>query len=305
MRPHRDALHSIHQPVLLRETLRELSLAPGLVVVDATVGGGGHSQEILPRLESGGLLIGVDRDPLMVQRAEHRLQPIAARVHESRYQLRQGSYVDLPNILAELQIASVDRVLADLGLSSDQLADASRGFGISTTGPLDLRFDPECGEPAAAWLARATASELTETFQRYGEEPMAGPIADEIVRRRRTSPVRVVGDLVDAVVSVTGPPRRGESHPATRVFQAVRIAINEELQHVARFVDEILPGILKGGGRAVIITFHSLEDRIVKQAFRQRETWEPLSKKPIVATSAERRHNPRSRSAKLRAAVRL
>lgn len=302
MRPHRRSDSAVHVPVLREAVLQYLDLKPGLTLVDATVGAGGHSLDILDQITPGGTLIGIDRDPMMLEMAARRLQ-LSPGFDPQHHRLFQGSYVTLPDILAELNMQRVDRVLADLGLSSDQLADPERGFGFRTAGPLDLRFDVSQGEPAYQILQSRSADELAAIFREYGEERHSQAIARRIVESRRHSPIHTADDLVRVVESVSSR-GRGGTHAATRVFQALRIAVNQELEHVASFVTDILPHVLAPGGRAAIITFHSLEDRIVKNALRSREVWEPVTKKPITATAAERRHNPRSRSAKLRVAVR-
>ena len=299
MRPSRRDQSAIHQPVLAHELRELLALEPGLRVVDVTVGAGGHSRQILEQIRPGGLLIGVDRDPMMLQFAGKELGVPANDVI-----LVQSSYVAIPEILAEQQIAGVDRVLADLGLSSDQLADESRGFSFHAEGPLDLRFDASTGETAAELLQRASAEELRRIFREYGEEPFSDRIAEAIIKSRRRTPVHTAQQLADLVTETV--PRRRESakHPATLVFQALRIAVNDELQQVSELVGLILPRVVVSGGRVAIITFHSLEDRIVKRAFRDKSVWQPVNTKPVTASSVERRQNPRSRSAKLRVAVR-
>lgn len=288
---------TLHQPVLLREVLTALELEPGLVVVDGTVGGGGHSRKILDRIGETGTLIGLDRDPMMLKLAETRLT--AANCH-----LHQASYFDMPRVLKEQNLGEVDRVLLDLGLSSDQLADASRGFGFASEGPLDLRFDPTQGQPAWEWMSHQSEEELIHVLETFGEERFSRAIAQEIIQRRKTNPVQSAKDLVDAVEQAIpeSARRSARKHPATRVFQALRIAVNQELQHVETAVNETLLQVLKPGGRAVVITFHSLEDRIVKDAFRDESQWHNLTPHPIIASPTEQRINPRSRTAKLRAA---
>lgn len=300
MRPPRRDPFPIHRPVLPREVQELLDLSPGLIVVDATVGAGGHSRDILEHIQPGGLLIGIDRDSMMLNFATRALG-----VPHPNVALHQSSYVELPGILAEHKISGVDRVLADLGLSSDQLADVSRGFSFESEGPLDLRFDTSSGIPASELLAISSTEELSHFFSEYGEEPFSDQIAAAIVRGRRSSPVQTSRDLAALVESAI--PRRAHSgkHPATRVFQALRIIVNQELQHVAEFVEQVLPEAIVPGGRAAIITFHSLEDRLVKRAFREKTVWRSVTTKPVTASSVERRQNPRSRSAKLRVAVRI
>ena len=289
---------SRHRPVMLRETLRALALEPGLVVVDGTVGGGGHSQEILPKIVPSGRLIGLDRDPMMLEFAARRL------ASSPEHELHQASYADLRRILDESSFDGVDRVLLDLGLSSDQLADESRGFSFQAEGPLDLRFDTSMGMPASELLASSSIDELQHLLETYGEEPRAAMIAKELRRdsaRLATMTGRELGERVAEIVGRSA--QRGGSHPATRLFQALRIAVNGELDELHRMLHEVLPACLRSGGRAVIITFHSLEDRMVKEAFRNREIWIDVGK-PIKPTPSEERINPRARSAKIRVASR-
>ncbi len=292
---------AVHTPVLLRDVQRVLELQPGLVVVDGTVGAGGHARMIVSQIGDTGMLIGLDRDPMMLRLAAAVL-PVSERVI-----LRQASYVELTDVLKQLGIPTVDRVLLDLGLSSDQLADESRGFGFRAEGPLDLRFDTRRGRPASELLATATVDELEHWLKEYGEDPESGRIARCLVKRAATNPILTGADLANAVAECLGIKRRepGDKNPATRVFQALRIAVNQELDHVKRGLEESLFRSLKPGGLAAVISFHSLEDRIVKQEFRRADRWDCLTAKPIVASHQEQRVNPRSRSAKLRVARKL
>lgn len=297
--PDPDA-RAVHLPVLLREVLQQLRLEPGLIVVDGTVGAGGHSREMLKILGQNGRLIGLDRDPMMLDHA-------AKALSGANVTLKQASYLELPDVLNQLGLASVDRILLDLGLSSDQLADESRGFGFFSQGPLDLRFDISKGQPAVQLLAESDAARLAQIFSDYGEEPLARPLADYLVKRRATHPIRSGRDLAEAVVSCPAVRKQGtggrDKHPATRIFQALRIAVNQELEHVQRGISGSAYAALKPGGLLAVITFHSLEDRIVKNEFRNSQRWDNLTSKPIVASPQEERFNPRSRSAKLRVAM--
>ena len=292
---------AVHIPVLLREVQKELDLKPGLVVVDGTVGAGGHSRMIVKEIGDSGLLVGLDRDPMMLGHAAKAL-PVSDRVI-----LRQASYVELPEVAAELGLTGVDRILLDLGLSSDQLADQSRGFGFTATGDLDLRFDTSRGQPAYQLLATATVQELESWLKDYGEETESRRIAAALVKRASVQPIQTGIDLADAVSDSLGIKRRqlGEKHPATRVFQALRIVVNQELEHVRRGLEKSLFESLNPGGLAAVISFHSLEDRIVKQEFRRADRWTSVTSKPIVASHQEQRVNPRSRSAKLRVARKI
>jgi 16S rRNA (cytosine1402-N4)-methyltransferase len=293
----RPAVRAVHIPVLLKETLAALELRPGMTVVDGTVGAGGHSRKIIEEIRPGGRLIGLDRDPMMLRLASENLGEAADIV------LKQSSYAELDAVLDELAVPSVDRVLVDLGLSSDQLADRERGFGFKIGGTLDLRFDVRQGRPASELLRTADVQELTDIFRDYGEESNAHRIAHAIVQQRVANRIETAEQLA-RIVEQASPGRRGDTHPATRVFQALRIAVNEELEQLQRLLSDVAPRRLNAGGRLVVISFHSLEDRYVKDAFRERERWEPLTKKPVTATPTEERLNPRSRSAKLRCAVR-
>lgn len=311
---------SVHVPVMPREVLQHLQLSPGLTVLDGTAGAGGHSSLILKQISPGGCLIAFDRDPMMLKLATDKLESEAKAATDVRREMVRSSYINAPEVLKDLGIDRVDRVLLDLGLSSDQLADRERGFGFDAGGPLDMRFFCEEGFSAGELLAKWSPSEMADVFRTFGEEPAADRLADEIVRRRTAgAPVRTTEDLEDCyrVVTASGNRTAGREksgrdsgirtskNPATRVFQALRIATNQELQHVELMISAILPQILNVGGIAVILTFHSLEDRIIKNAMKGQQGWHVLTKTPLEATPAEIRLNPRSRSAKLRAVQRI
>ncbi len=302
MSQRRQAPAVVHVPVLRRQVVEQLDLRPGITVVDATVGAGGHSRDIIERISPGGRLVGMDRDPLMLGLAARTLSEVAVR--DVAVEMEHSSYVDLPEHLAKRHLSTVDRLLADLGLSSDQLADESRGFSFRSEGPLDLRFDVSQGRPASVLLNELGEQELSDLFERYGEERHSREVARAVVHSRRQSSSFTPRRLAELVAQVLPGPSQNQIHSATRVFQALRIAVNDELRHVERLLDEVLPQCLVAGGRAVLISFHSLEDRLIKQAFRRNETWELLTRKPIVPTPGEIRNNPRSRSAKLRVAIR-
>lgn len=274
-----------------------------MTVVDGTVGAGGHSSKIAPKIAPHGKLIGLDRDPMMLAFAEEKLALVSPP--SSLVSLFQSSYANLPEVLKSHGLTQIDRLLVDLGLSSDQLADRERGFGFAAGGPLDMRFDTRSGISAAEFLRTASVEEITRVFRDWGEEPAAAPLAQAIVGNRKFEPVETAAELVAVVEKVlkVRDTQQG-SHPATRVFQALRIHVNRELDQLSRFLDTILPGVLRPGGRAVVITFHSIEDRIVKQAFRDSEVWELVNKKPVVASPTEVRLNPRCRTAKLRCVIR-
>ena len=290
---------AVHVPVLLREVLAQLELQPGQIVVDGTVGAGGHSREIITRLRPAGRLIGLDRDPLMLGHATRA-------VTGEDVQLLHFSYRDLRAVLDTLGLTTVDRVLLDLGLSSDQLADCERGFGFDAGGQLDMRFDVSQGRSAAEWLAAASEAELADAFARWGEVPHSRGLAAAIVLHRRSRSIETAEDLLEVIRTASGrsAAKADIRALAAPVFQAIRIAVNDELSHLGTFLTDGLPRCVGPGGRVAIITFHSLEDRLVKQAFRPEHGWTPTTKKPLEPTPSETRVNPRSRSAKLRVAVR-
>lgn len=287
-----------HVSVLPAEVLEYLAPAPGQVLVDATVGAGGHARLLAERVAPTGRLIGLDQDPAMLALARPRLDGLPVT-------LVQANFDQLGQVLANLHLAAVDGVLADLGVCSDQLDAAERGLSFQQPGPLDMRLDPTQGEPASALLQRLNERDLADLFWQYGEERFSRRIARRIVEVRRHEPLATTEQLADLVRRCVPRPkgRRQAIDPATRVFQALRIAINDELGALDRLL-AVLPRHVKPGGRAVLISFHSLEDRRVKHAFRDRAVWEVLTRKPVQATAEELARNPRARSAKLRAAVR-
>jgi 16S rRNA (cytosine1402-N4)-methyltransferase len=288
-----------HQPVLPAEVLHFLEPSQGQTIVDATVGAGGHARLIAERLGPLGRLIGLDQDMSMLQLAQPRLVDLPVT-------LVQANFDQLPLVLEERGINAVNGVVADLGVCSDQIDCAERGFSFQQEGPLDMRLDPSQGEPASALVKRLSERTLADLFWNYGEERYSRRIAGKIVETRRRTPLETTGQLAELVRSCVPRPR-GQRHPidpATRVFQALRIAVNDELGALERFL-VALPRCLKPGGKAVIISFHSLEDRRVKQAFRDRAVWKVLTPKPVQAGDEELRNNPRARSAKLRAACLL
>jgi len=309
-----------HVPVLIDEVVAALAPRPGSRHVDATLGGGGHAERILAASDPDGRLLGLDADGAAIARVRARLSPLFG----ARLELRQANFRELAAVAPEAGFDAIDGCLFDLGLSSFQLADAERGFGIRTGGPLDMRFDTTRGVPAAELLATLDAGELTALLKRYGEEPFAGRIARAIVEARRTAPILTAEELA-AVVARVAParaPGRRRIHPATRVFQALRIAVNEELDALQAGLAAAVD-LLRPGGRLVVLSYHSLEDRIVKrflQAERRGCTCPPelpvcvcgrqprlrlLSPKGVVPADAEITANPRARSARLRAAERL
>lgn len=292
---------TVHTPVLLRETLDALRPAPGKVLLDGTLGGGGHTLELARRVTPGGTLIALDRDIAAIDRAEQRILALGENL-PVRY--AHADYRHFSEVLELLQMDAVDGFLLDLGLSSDQLADRNRGFSFDSDGDLDLRFDVSEGKPAYELLNRLSAEKIADLIFRYGEERFSRRIAREIVRRRTEQPLRKASELAEICRRVIpSDPHHGRDRidPATRTFQALRIAVNDELGALETFLS-LAPNRLRAGGRIAIISFHSLEDRIVKTVFRENLLLESVTKKPIEATEEEREENPRSRSAKLRVA---
>jgi len=284
----------LHIPVLPTEVLHYLDPQPGQVMVDATVGAGGHARLLAAQLGPEGLLVGLDQDPGMLTLARARLEGM-------RSVLVHGNFEDLPEILQKLQMEAVDGILVDLGFCSDQSANPERGLSFQQDGPLDMRLDPTRGEPASALVRRLQEKALADIFWQFGEERFSRRIARRIVEVRQKTPLVRTGQLAELVRSCVPRSKGHGMDPATRVFQALRIAVNDELGALERFLFA-LPACLKPGGRVAMISFHSLEDRRVKHAFRNHEDFEELTRKPVEATEEEIRHNPRARSAKLRAA---
>lgn len=302
-----------HIPVLLDEVLTHLAPRPGAVIVDATVGDGGHAEAILKRIAPAGRLIGFDRDADAVVRAEERLRPFGRNVI-----VRLANFATLGSALDEVGVGHVDGVLFDLGVSSRQLLEPDRGFSFDRPGPLDMRMDLRQAITAADLVNTLSERELANLIYRYGEERASRRIARQIVSRR---PLETTRDLARAVEAALGG-SRGRLHPATRTFQALRIATNAETDALSSGLPQAIDR-LRPGGRLCVIAFHSLEDRIVKQVLglaargcscppeapictcgRQR-TLRIITKKPVVPTAAELRRNPRARSARLRAAERV
>ena len=313
-------MHEGHLPVLANEVIEMLAPAPGSLQIDTTLGGGGHTERILEAANPDGRLLGLDADPAAIARVEARLRPRFG----DRLVLRQANFREPATVAPAAGFGAVDGCLFDLGLSSFQLADRERGFGFRAGGPLDMRFDPGRGVPAAELLATLDTDELTALFRRYGEEPKAPRIARAIVDARRVAPIATAEELAALVERVLPPnprqPRR--THPATRVFQALRIAVNEELDALESGLHAALD-LLRPGGRLVVLSYHSLEDRIVKRfiATERRGCVCPpevpfcvcgrnprlrlITRPSLTPTAAEVSANPRARSARMRAAERL
>jgi 16S rRNA (cytosine1402-N4)-methyltransferase len=304
-----------HQPVLLAEVLTALSIKPDGVYVDGTFGRGGHASAILAELGPQGRLLAMDRDPEAVQSAERQFGA------DPRFEIEQGAFTMLSKVVAQRQLqGKVHGLLLDLGVSSPQLDDASRGFSFSADGPLDMRMDPSSGVSASEWLESASENDIARVLKVFGEERFSRRIARAIVEIRQTSPLRTTRQLAGLIAAAV-PMREKHKHPATRSFQAIRIFINNELDEITAVLEQVID-VLAPQGRMAVISFHSLEDRIVKRFIRDEYRGEqppeefPLAGmdyvprlqpvgKAIRAAAAEVDQNPRARSAVLRVAERL
>jgi 16S rRNA (cytosine1402-N4)-methyltransferase len=287
-----------HLPVMLDEVLATLEPRPFGVYVDATAGGAGHSAAIL-RACAGARVIAFDRDPLAVRVASERLSEFGDRAR-----VIHGRFDQITSELSAIGVERIDGLLADLGLSSAQLDDAGRGMSFRTSGPLDMRMDPSEGETALELIQRLDQDELADVIYHLGEERRSRRVARCIKQALEGGELGDTLDLRRAVVRAVGPRRVGGVDPATRTFQALRVAVNAELDQLPALLAQARQ-LLVPGGVAAIISFHSLEDRIVKREFLVRECWQRLSKKPLTAADAELDNNPRARSAKLRGARRV
>ena len=286
---------TIHIPVLPEETLEALQIRQNQIVVDGTFGGGGHSKLILESLEQTGRLFGFDRDPEAIE--------IAREWVPDNVTLINSNYANVPEYLAQFEIPSVNSLVLDLGLSSDQLANRERGFSFNSDGALDLRFDTSAGEPAWRLVNRLGEKHLADLIYEFGEERFSRRIARKICELRHHDPIKTSEHLARIVRSCLPRPKKGSIDPATRTFQALRIGVNDELKWL-KVAMRRLPTLLVPGGRIAVISFHSLEDRIVKTAFVENEQLKIITKRPITASEQELSDNPRSRSAKLRVAER-
>ncbi len=302
-----------HKSVLLTETVDSLNVRPGGVFLDGTVGGGGHAFEILRRLSGTGRLIGIDQDEEAIQAASEKLS-----VYGERVALVHANYVDFKSVLHQLNVDELDGILLDLGVSSHQFDDAERGFSYRSDAPLDMRMDRSQGRTARDIINTYTETELYRMIRDYGEDPFAKNIAKHIVRAREQAPVETTMQLAEIIrQAIPARIRSKGGHPAKQTFQAVRIELNRELDVLKASLSDMIDA-LSPGGRMAVITFHSLEDRIVKQAFRTAENpcicppdfpvcmcgrksrGRVLTGKPLTASEAEAEENPRARSAKLR-----
>lgn len=303
--------------VLPSETLSALAPHAGGRYVDGTLGGAGHSALLLDASAPDGRVLGIDADPAALERARERLAPA---VTAGRLLLRQGNFAQMEELARDADFAPVDGILLDLGLSSDQLVDAARGFSFVADAPLDMRFDTSQGQPAANLVNTLDETELADLLWRYGEERRSRAIARRIVAQRRRAPIARTSELARLIASVM-PGRPGGIHPATRSFQALRIAVNDELGNLEAALPRAVE-LLRPGGRIAVISFHSLEDRIVKRYFNEEARGcvcppelpvcvcgrsprlRVVTRHPITASAEELARNPRSRSAKLRVAER-
>lgn len=291
---------TVHIPVLPDEILQWLKPDSAETIIDGTLGGGGHTRMLAEKMPPGGRVIAFDRDPLAVEETSDRLS--LEKIENVDYYV--ANYADLPEYVNELEIPPVDGILLDLGLSSDQLADHDRGFSYHAEGGLDLRFDQTKGEAAWRLVNRLGEKHLADLIYEFGEEKFSRRVARKICEVRRGQKISTARQLAELVRSCVPRARNHSIDPATRTFQALRIAVNDELKWL-RIAVKRLPAILKPGGRIAVISFHSLEDRIVKHAFNENETLSVLTKKPLTASEEEIAANPRSRSAKLRVAQKL
>ncbi|HHY47355.1 MAG TPA: 16S rRNA (cytosine(1402)-N(4))-methyltransferase RsmH [Firmicutes bacterium] len=282
---------------MIREVVDALACKSGGLYVDCTVGGGGHSMAILEASSPGGIVIGIDRDPEAIEAARTSLAGYGDRIH-----LVRGDFRDLLEILDGLGIDEADGILADLGVSSHQLESAARGFSYNVEAPLDMRMNPEAGVSARDIVNGLDEDELARIIGEYGEERFSRRIARFIVRERSYRPIETTTQLVDIIkAAIPAAYRRRGPHPARRTFQALRIAVNGELDALRELLEHSAKA-LKPGGRVCIISYHSLEDRIVKRAFLCMPLLEPVSGKPVTPSAEEVDRNPRARSAKLRVA---
>ena len=286
-----------HIPVMLEEVIEWLAPKSGKILVDGTFGGGGHTVEMAKLVEPDGKVLAMDLDSEAIDRSQHLTESLPV-------ELAIGSYVKIPDLLRASEIERVDGILLDIGLSSDQLADQERGFSFQSSGALDLRFDRSRGEAAWQLLERLDERAIADIIYQYGEERYSRRIARKIVDQRRQNSLRTADQLADLVRSCVPRSKVHSIDPATRTFQALRIAVNQELATLERALEK-LPACLKVGGRLAIISFHSLEDRRVKHAFREDPRLKVLTKRPIPPSEDEIQRNPRSRSAKLRVAERV
>ncbi|MEZ6092896.1 MAG: 16S rRNA (cytosine(1402)-N(4))-methyltransferase RsmH [Pirellulaceae bacterium] len=288
--------HTVHVPIMPVEIAELLAVGPGKTIVDGTFGGGGHTRHFLSLMSNEDRVIALDRDPAPIE--------IGKQIFGDRIEGVCANYADLPEVLSELNVDLVDGILLDLGLSSDQLEDSTRGFSYHADGPLDLRFNDQQGTPAWKLLEKLNEKRMADLIYEFGEERYSRVIARRICELRKTRPIRTAKELSDLLHRCVPRSKNHSINPATRTFQALRIAVNEELKWLQVALRR-LPDTLRPGGRLAIISFHSLEDRIVKQAFASDERLRVITRKPRRPSESEVDSNPRSRSAKLRVAERI
>lgn len=307
-----------HQSVLLNEVIYYLDIKPAGVYLDATLGGGGHAFQIAKRMNNQGLIIGIDQDQTAIQASQVRLANVVPRV-----KLFRSNFEAIPDILKDLEINQIDGVLFDLGVSSPQLDEEERGFSYKSEAPLDMRMDRSQPFSASHLVNSASVDDLTRIIGEYGEERWAKRIAIFIDRQRREGEIKTTGELAEIIKNaIPAAARRTGPHPARRTFQALRIAVNNELEVLEKALEETIP-LLRQGGRIVVISFHSLEDRIVKNVFAKeakgcrcpkelpvcqcnnQPILKILTKKPVIPSPDEIGLNPRARSSKLRSAEKL
>lgn len=286
-----------HQPVMVKEVLDILKPERGGIYVDCTTGEGGHSEALLQCLPASGVLVCIDRDKEMLEIAKKRLLPLHPNIH-----FFHANFSELSNILSQLNITQVNGILFDLGLSLRQIHSPERGFSFQVEGPLDMRMDTSQPLKAMDLLNRLSERELASLFKEFGEEPLAEKIASAVVERRKKRPIKTTRELVEIVESVVR--KRGRIHPATKIFMALRIAVNRELEELRSSLPSAI-SLLGIGGRICVLSYNSLEDRIVKQTFKaHKDEIKLLTPKPLRPTRVEISINPRARSAKLRAGER-
>lgn len=314
---------TIHKTVLLEETVEALNLKPGMIVVDATLGGGGHSMKVLEKIGKSGMLIAFDRDLDAIGRFEKRIELERGQLSDQNIKLFHDNYSTLKDSLSSIGFSKVDAIIADLGISSDQLSDEKRGISFQKDAPLDMRMDLTRGITAAEVVNTYELQKLTNVLKEYGDEAHAYSIAKNIVKFRQQKPFTNVMELVEVIEkSVPGEYKRKKIHPATKTFQALRIEVNQELKTLDLFLSQAIE-ILKPNGALAIITFHSGEDALVKHTFRenargcicppefpvcrcgQKPKLRLITRRAIVPSEKEIEENPRSRSAKLRIAEKI
>jgi 16S rRNA (cytosine1402-N4)-methyltransferase len=306
-------MNTYHVPVLLKEVIDYLNPQPGKRFIDATLGGGGHTKVMLAR---GSSVLAIDRDPDAIAHAREHLkeflyacpelpQGAPGKPGQAALILAKGDFAEIDTLAQRAGFDQVDGILFDLGVSSHQLGTPPRGFSFNTEGPLDMRMDPDSQSITAADLINSLSpNELAQLFKNFGQEPRASAIAHAIVRARRIKPITKTIDLSRVILRARSRTRGDRTHPATRVFQALRIAVNSELESLKLALPQV-PGVLSAGGVFVALSFHSLEDRLVKQFLKSTKAMKILTNKPIIPEDSEINQNPRARSVKMRVAVKI